>query len=728
MKYKILFILLFVWLKVSAQPTLQDTTRLLVFDPVKSWVTTMLDVKTYVGAGGGGGTVTNTGGALTLNALVLGAGTNDTKVSTGLTTNGGSLLSLGVNATTIGQLKLFGNTSGDVTIQPTAAAGTATVQTLPATTGTLVNRVTTGNGVSASNSDGALSFTLGAITPTTVNGNTFTTGSSTYTGTAGQTYTFPTTTATIARTDAANTFTGIQTFSTPIAAGSVATMTATVGGGVPTPPNNTTTFLRGDGTFAVPSGGGGGGDLVDGGQSTGATVSYGTTDAQAAAIKTNSVERFSITGGASTGGAATLTNVTANTNTVQDVLTVRANSSGTAAASFGPGLLFQGESSTTDNQNMVRLSSIWTTATHASRTSALVYSDVSSAGAITERFRFSPSAMTTAVSYTLGNSANSITIGGSTGQVAVTSSNSTAGSIYIYNSLNTAAAVGAISVGGALSFTQTSATRNYMNFDYGFAPTSGTAIHNQLSFTGTINQSGGANGIVRGINLAHTMTAAADYRAIEIADNLANAHGIYQTGALTKNVFVGKTTFGATTSPTARLMLAAGTTAATTAPAKLISGPLMTTAEVGAVEFLTDAAYLTTTTGTVRRMLVGSKCARATGQTAANSSVATFTTPAVDGTYEVSGHITVTTSSAEAFSLTVDYTDESNTARTAIIPILRSSTGAWLSVTLSVAGAVAYPSATIPIRCKASTAITIKTSGTFTGCTYNVEGCIKQVN
>lgn len=569
MKYKILFILLFVWLKVSAQPTLQDTTRMLVFDPVKSWVTTMLDVKTYVGAGGGGGTVTNTGGALTLNSLVLGAGTNDTKVSTGLTTNGGSLLSLGVNATTIGQLKLFGNTSGDVTIQPTATAGTATVQTLPATSGTLVNRVTTGNGVSASNTDGALSFTLGAITPTTVNGNTFTTGSSTYTGTAGQTYTFPTTTATIARTDAANTFTGIQTFSTPIAAGSVATMTATVGGGVPTPPNNTTTFLRGDGTFAVPSGGGGGGDLVNGGQSTGATVSYGTTDAQAAAIKTNSVERFSITGGASTGGAATLTNVTANTNTVEDVLKIRANSTGATAAGFGAGILFQGESSTTDNRDMGAIQAVWQTNTDASRTSQIVGRGVNNAVAISEFFRIGPSAptgaillklgggtttfantgITSGVAFTIGNSANSITIGGGTGQVTVTSSNSTAGSIYIYNSLNTAAAVGAISVGGALSFTQTSATRNYMNFDYGFAPTSGTAIHNQLSFTGTINQTGGASGIVRGINLAHTMTAAADYRAIEIADNLANAHGIYQTGALTKNVFVGKTAFGSTTAP-----------------------------------------------------------------------------------------------------------------------------------------------------------------------------------
>lgn len=35
--------------------------------------------------------------------------------------------------------------------------------------------------------------------------------------------------------------------------GQLPVMTATVGGAVPTPPNNTTTFLRGDGTFATPS-------------------------------------------------------------------------------------------------------------------------------------------------------------------------------------------------------------------------------------------------------------------------------------------------------------------------------------------------------------------------------------------------------------------------------------------------------------------------------------------
>ena len=91
----------------------------------------------------GAGTVTNTGGDLTANAVVLGAGTTDTKVVAGIITDGTSVLTLGVNATTIGKVKMFGNTSGDATIQPSAAAGTATVLTLPAASDTLVGKATT---------------------------------------------------------------------------------------------------------------------------------------------------------------------------------------------------------------------------------------------------------------------------------------------------------------------------------------------------------------------------------------------------------------------------------------------------------------------------------------------------------------------------------------------------------------------------------------------------------
>lgn len=203
--------------------TYPSLTELSYVKGVTSSIQTQLNAK-------GAGTVTNTGGSLTANAIVLGAGTNDTKVVTGITTDGVSVLNLGVNATTIGKVKMFGNTSGDVTIQPTAAAGTATVQTLPATTGTLVNRVTTGNGVSATNTDGALAFTLGAITPSTVNGNTITTGTGTltlgagktltvsntltFTGTDTNSFAFPSGSSTVMTLASTDTITGVKTFST----------------------------------------------------------------------------------------------------------------------------------------------------------------------------------------------------------------------------------------------------------------------------------------------------------------------------------------------------------------------------------------------------------------------------------------------------------------------------------------------------------------------------------
>lgn len=91
----------------------------------------------------GSGTVTNTGGNLTSNSVILGAGTVDTKVVAGITTNGTAQLVLGVNTTTLGSVKMFGNTSGDVTIQPSAVAGTGVVLTLPSVTGSILGGVIT---------------------------------------------------------------------------------------------------------------------------------------------------------------------------------------------------------------------------------------------------------------------------------------------------------------------------------------------------------------------------------------------------------------------------------------------------------------------------------------------------------------------------------------------------------------------------------------------------------
>lgn len=54
------------------------------------------------------------------------------------------------------------------------------------------------------------------------------------------------------------------------------------------------------------------------------------------------------------------------------------------------------------------------------------------------------------------------------------------------------------------------------NLSTGFAPTSGTAVYNILELSTVINQTGGANGITRGLYINPTLTAAADFRAIEI--------------------------------------------------------------------------------------------------------------------------------------------------------------------------------------------------------------------
>ncbi len=58
------------------------------------------------------------------------------------------------------------------------------------------------------------------------------------------------------------------------------------------------------------------------------------------------------------------------------------------------------------------------------------------------------------------------------------------------------------------------------------------------------------------------------------------------------------------TSPTAFMHIKAGTATANTAPLKFNSGTLLTTAEAGAVEFLTDAFYGTITTGAARKQFL----------------------------------------------------------------------------------------------------------------------------
>jgi hypothetical protein len=85
----------------------------------------------------GSGTVTATGGSLTANSVVLGAGATDTKVIAGIVTDGTSKITLGVAGTSVGAVAFNNATSGSVTLSPVTGALGAVTASLPANTGTL---------------------------------------------------------------------------------------------------------------------------------------------------------------------------------------------------------------------------------------------------------------------------------------------------------------------------------------------------------------------------------------------------------------------------------------------------------------------------------------------------------------------------------------------------------------------------------------------------------------
>jgi hypothetical protein len=66
----------------------------------------------------------------------------------------------------------------------------------------------------------------------------------------------------------------------------------------------------------------------------------------------------------------------------------------------------------------------------------------------------------------------------------------------------------------------TSSIRSLLTVARSFAPTSGTGVYNLIQVNPTINQTGGANGITRGLYINPTLTAAADFRAIEVANGV----------------------------------------------------------------------------------------------------------------------------------------------------------------------------------------------------------------
>jgi hypothetical protein len=104
--------------------------------------------------------------------------------------------------------------------------------------------------------------------------------------------------------------------------------------------------------------------------------------------------------------------------------------------------------------------------------------------------------------------------------------------------------------GGARTYT--SGIGQTVDIGDGFSPTSGTGTFSGLQIDETVNQTGGANGISRGLYINPTLTAAADYRAIETSNN--TGYALYTAGTAS-SYFGGNVGIGMTAPPAAPLQI-----------------------------------------------------------------------------------------------------------------------------------------------------------------------------
>lgn len=133
--------------------------------------------------------------------------------------------------------------------------------------------------------------------------------------------------------------------------------------------------------------------------------------------------------------------------------------------------------------------------------------------------------------------------------------------------------------------------------------------------------------------------------------------------------------------PTARVHHGAGSATASTAPLKFTSGPLMTIAEAGAMEFLTDDYYVTTTNSAIRRKVVGAFNAVDSLTQAAAIGATTLFTPSASGMFRISIVLQVTRAATTSSVLgggtgvTITYTEPDGSVAQSIKPLLMDQAG-----------------------------------------------------
>jgi hypothetical protein len=103
-------------------------------------------------------------------------------------------------------------------------------------------------------------------------------------------------------------------------------------------------------------------------------------------------------------------------------------------------------------------------------------------------------------------------------------------------------------------------------------PTSGTSTWTQLLINPAVNQTGGANGISRGLYITPTLTAAADWRSIEWNNN--SGWGLYGAGTAT-NYLAGSLGIGSASLSFTNLRISKSITGATTSLGVSVDGAIL---------------------------------------------------------------------------------------------------------------------------------------------------------
>jgi hypothetical protein len=128
--------------------------------------------------------------------------------------------------------------------------------------------------------------------------------------------------------------------------------------------------------------------------------------------------------------------------------------------------------------------------------------------------------------------------------------------------------------------------------------------------TGFSLQFGGTSEVITGtvatstIEFTSASTARMKLAGANFSPSSTGATNLGTASLVWGNLFITNIAVGTAATPTAKVHIAAGSTAASSAPIKLTSGTVMTTAEAGAIEFTTDDFFATITTGVARKAFI----------------------------------------------------------------------------------------------------------------------------